>query len=280
MIAQRYRISAASVAELFEEYTAIADRKPWTSVATTDWSRLEPDRLTADQIDAVSFVTFIEDHLPGYVADYNRIFPVDDTASLEEFVHNRELYRFVVRWALEEDRHADVLTTYQVRAGLADSGELRLRLAREGIKRFSIGYVEPVQVFTYTLIQEKATQLYYQQLAAVLSEPVLRDIMLSLARDESRHYGFFARLVETYVRSAGPAVLPLIHQVLGEFKMPLATTLTNYWRRSLRVADTAGGYDYTDAFASLLQVVKRAGDGAAWSSGEELTSFLATADRL
>ncbi len=267
------------MAELFDEYTAVADRKPWTSTATTDWSKLEPDRLSADQVDAVSFVTFIEDHLPGYFADYNRIFPVDDTVALEEFVHNRELYRFVVRWALEEDRHADVLAAYQVRAGLADADELRVRLGREGIKKFSIGYAEPVQVFTYTLIQEKATQLFYQQLAGSLSEPVLREIMVSLARDESRHYGFFARLVETYVRSAGPAVLPLIQQVLAGFKMPLATTLSNYWRRSLRVAEAAGGYDHTEAFASLLQVVKRAADGAAWSDGEELATFLATADR-
>ncbi len=277
MIAAPYRLGAAELAALFEEYDAVADRKPWTSVQGTDWSRLRPERLTADQASAVAFVTFIEDHLPGYVADYQRIFPLDASVPLDEFAHNRELYHFVVRWALEEDRHAQVLAAYQMRAGLASADELRLRLAEEGVKPFSIGYVEPVQVFTYTLIQEKATQLYYQQLAAAVDEPVLRAILTDLARDESRHYGFFARLVETYVREGGPALLPRIREVLANFRMPLADTLTNYWRWSLRVSDTAGGYDYTDAFASLVQVVKRAADGPAWTDDRELATFLARA---
>ncbi len=279
MTAAAYRLGAPAVAALFDEYSAIADRKPWTSAGTTDWSRLEPARLSEEHVSAVAFVTFIEDHLPGYVADYHRIFPVDGSVPLEQFVHNRELYRFIVRWALEEDRHAHVLATYQVRAGLASADELRLRLAEEGIKPFSIGYVEPVAVFTYTLVQEKATQLYYQQLAAAVDEPVLKQILTDLARDESRHYGFFARLVEAYVREGGPALLPRIREVLADFRMPLATTLTNYWRWSLRVADAAGGYDYTEAFASLVQVVKRAADGPAWSSGGELTTFLAQVGR-
>ncbi|MEA2663708.1 MAG: acyl-[acyl-carrier-protein] desaturase [Candidatus Eremiobacteraeota bacterium] len=280
MIAAPYRLGAPAVAALFDEYSAVADRKPWTSVGATDWSRLRPEKLTEEHASAVAFVTFIEDHLPGYVADYHRIFPVDASVPLDEFVHNRELYRFVVRWALEEDRHAHVLATYQVRAGLASADELRLRLAEEGLKPFSIGYTEPVQVFTYTLIQEKATQLYYQQLAAAVDEPVLKQILTDLARDESRHYGFFARLVETYVRAGGPALLPRIREVLANFRMPLATTLTNYWRWSLRVSDAAGGYDYTDAFASLVQVVRRAADGPAWTGDGELTTFLAQAGTL
>ena len=279
MIGAPYRLSAAALAALFDEYSALADRKPWTSAAAVDWSALAPERLTAEHASAVAFVTFIEDHLPGYVADYHRIFPVDASVSLDEFVHNRELYRFVVRWALEEDRHAHVLATYQVRAGLATADELRRRLATEGIKPFSIGYTEPVAVFTYTLVQEKATQLYYQQLAAAVDEPVLARILLDLARDESRHYAFFARLVETYVREGGPALLPRIREVLANFRMPLADTLNNYWRWSLRVADAAGGYDYTDAFAALVQVVKRAADGPAWSDGAELSAFLTQVSR-
>lgn len=37
-------------------------------------------------------------------------------------------------------------------------------------------YDDYAQAFSYTLVQEKATQLFYQQLAHAASEPVLRQI--------------------------------------------------------------------------------------------------------
>jgi len=49
--------------------------------------------------------------------------------------------------------------------------------------------------FTYTLVQEKATQLFYQRFNAVATEPVLRDLLLRLARDEARHFAFYAELI-------------------------------------------------------------------------------------
>src|SRR5262249_33013094 len=148
---------------------------------------------------AVAFITYIEDHLPGYFLEYQRLFPVDAAAPPGDFLHNRELYRFSVKWAQEEDAHAHVLFAYQVRAGLADPDALRAKLGGAGQKPFRLGVPEPIQVFAYTLIQEKATQLFYQQLGHAVEEPVLKEILRQLARDEARHFAFFSRVVRAYL---------------------------------------------------------------------------------
>lgn len=218
--------------------------------------------LTDDQVAALRFVTFIEDHIPGYLADYLGGFPLDASVPEEAFTHNRELYRFLVRWAYEEEAHAHALSLYQVRAGLTTWPELRSTLAKEGAKPFSGGLTSPVQVFTYTLIQEKATQLFYQRFARVVQEPVLRRLLLDLSRDEARHFSFINQALEIYLVHLGPAALADVEHVLTHFRMPLADTLANYWRWSIRISD-AVGFDHTEAYEAVGRAVRRAFDGAA-----------------
>ena len=87
--------------------------RAWDVETAVDWAAADAGRLTEGQRSAVQFVTLIEDHLPGYFDVYHRHFPVDDSVDLPTFEHNRELYHFTVRWALEEDTHARALTRYQ-----------------------------------------------------------------------------------------------------------------------------------------------------------------------
>lgn len=248
--------------------------RPWDQYRDIDWTKLDPERLTEGHRSAVEFITFIEDHLPGYFALYEELMPVDGSVPVDEYIYNREYYHFTVKWAQEEDRHAHTLFAYQVRAGMATEAELRRRLAEEGRKRFEVPYRQPIQIFTYTLLQEKATQLFYQQLCQLVDEPVLRSLLTHLARDESRHFAFFSRLVEAHMRRNGPALAAPIREVLTSFKMPLATTLRNYWRWSLRLADVAGGYDHTEAYEELARIVQRAADGRTATYAEDLADLV------
>jgi hypothetical protein len=266
-------LDSSTLACLVDDYSATADSRGWNRFEAFAWEEIRAERLTADQRSAVAFMTYIEDHLPGYFAEYHRLFPVDETPAPAEFIHNRELYRFTVQWAHEEDRHAHTLFTYQVRSGLASAEELRRDLAVEGQKRFCLGQLEPVQAFTYTLVQEKATQLFYRQFASVVQEPVLRRILVHLARDESRHFAFFVKVVEAYLQQFGPAVIPAMKEVVRDFKMPLATTLRNYWRWALRI-EQAWGYDHTAAYEELVRVVKRTADARENSRAHDLTQFV------
>lgn len=83
-----------------------------------------------------------------------------------------------------------MLERYQVTSGLAEPQKLRESLAVEGRKRFDLPYDHAVQFFTYPLVQEKATQIYYQHLRQVVGDPLLKEILALLSKDEARHFSF------------------------------------------------------------------------------------------
>ncbi|MBM7774114.1 hypothetical protein JOD54_004318 [Actinokineospora baliensis] len=237
-----------------------------------DWSQADVSRLTEGQRSAVEFITIIEDHLPGYFALYDEHFPLNESVERDVFVHNRELYHFSIRWAQEEDTHARVLYRYQVESGLADAESLRQSLAVEGQKKFAVDYADAVQFFTYPLVQEKATQLYYQNLRQVIDEPVLAQILNRLSRDEARHFTFFADMLQRYLIRYGDEVVEPVRAVIADFRMPLADTIRGYWRWALKIADTAR-YDHTDAYDYLIKVLNRAVDARS-DKVTELVSFI------
>lgn len=272
--APNFRLPPEAMGELVDGYTRELGGRSWNTFSSFPWEQLQPERLTEDQRSVVSFITYIEDHLPGYFLEYQRLFPVDDSVPVEDFVHNREVYRFSVKWAQEEDAHAHALYTYQLRAGLESPEGLRRRLAEEGRKPFHLQHTQPIQIFTYTLIQEKATQLFYQQFAQVVEEPVLREILLQLVRDEARHFAFFSRVVEAYLQQAGAGLLPPIQEVLENFKMPLSDTLRGYWRWSLRIADAVGGYEHSAAYESLIRVINRCAEASTSSKAHDLAELV------
>ncbi|HET8683062.1 MAG TPA: acyl-ACP desaturase [Micromonosporaceae bacterium] len=264
-------------ADIDASVTAFMQASPaprrWDVETGFGWAGADAGRLTEGQRSAVQFISVIEDHLPGYFAGYQGYFPVDESVDRETFLHNRELYHFTVRWAMEEDSHARALFRYQVASGMADAGQLRADLAVEGRKTFLLPYEHAVQVFVYPLVQEKATQLYYQQLREVVGDPVLREVLTRLSRDEARHFSFFASVVSRYLQVHGDRVVEPIRDVIAQFRMPLADTMRGYWRWALRIAETAR-YDHTDAYEHLVRVMNRAVDAPS-DRLTELTSFVA-----
>jgi acyl-[acyl-carrier-protein] desaturase len=237
---------------------ALPPDRRWDGEHSLDWSRADAGRLTDGHRSAVRFVTMIEDHLPGYFDVYRRHFPVDGGVDPRVFTHHRELYHFTVRWAAEEDTHARALARYQTATGMTTAAALRDELAGPGAHAFDLDFAHPVQFFAYALVQEKATQIYYRQLRDVVDEPVLRDLLRLLARDEARHFAFFADVVQRYLRTYGDAVVGPIRDVVADFRMPLAD-MAGYWRWALRIADVAR-YDHTDAYGHLTDALDRAVD--------------------
>jgi acyl-[acyl-carrier-protein] desaturase len=231
----------------------------WDVETSFDWPRADAGRLTEGQRSAVRFVTFIEDHLPGYFALYQQHFPLTEDTDPAAFAHNRELYHFIVRWAFEEDTHARVLSRYQLESGMTDEVALRAALAEEGRKKFTMPYDQPVQYFAYALVQEKATQIFYSQLRGAVGDPVLRDVLNRLSRDEARHFVFFADVTSKYLREYGDSMVEPIREVIASFRMPLAETIKGYWRWALRISEVAR-FDHTDAYSHLTKVIDRAVD--------------------
>lgn len=252
-------IDTAGMAAAVDTFLAAQPpERRWDAEHTLDWSRADAGRLREGERAAVRFVTMIEDHLPGYFDVYHRRFPVDGSVDPGVFTHHRELYHFTVRWAAEEDTHARALARYQRAAGMVARDDLRTRLVGPGMARFDLDYDEPVQYFTYALVQEKATQIYYRRLRSVVDEPVLAHLLQLLARDEARHFAFFADVVSRYLRTYGDAVARPIRDVVADFRMPL-TDMAGFWRWALPMTDAAD-YDPSDAYPHLIDAVDRAVD--------------------
>ncbi len=251
-----------------------AGARQW-SVDDLAWDALRPEELTETDSSVVRFITFIEDHIPGYLTYFLEAFPVSGgDQAIEEFCFNREYFRFLISWANDEERHASVLTRYQIEAGISDPDTLMRELAEEGRKKFALPYETPVQAFTYTLVQEKATQLFYQRFKAVAAEPVLRDLLHRLARDEARHFAFYSELVGAYIERHGlGATVADLKDVLATFRMPLADTLKGYWRWSMKVAD-ATSYDHTEAYDALVRLVTGFAGESGRASAADLTEFV------
>jgi acyl-[acyl-carrier-protein] desaturase len=267
-------IDPGSMAGIVELSVRRQCRRQW-SIDDLNWAGLRPERLNEADRSAVRFITLIEDHIPGYLSFFLQTFPTTGAdQAIEEFCFNREYFRFLIAWASDEERHAAVLTRYQLEAGLSTRGELITTLAQAGRTSFSLPYEHPVQAFAYTLIQEKATQLFYQRFKAVVTEPVLRELLNLLARDEARHYAFYVDLLTAYLRRHGPkATVPDLREVLATFRMPLADTLDGYWRWSLRVADHAG-YDHTEAYEALARLIRQFAAGPGNASATDLIAFV------
>ncbi|AHH97310.1 hypothetical protein GCM10010174_72570 [Kutzneria viridogrisea] len=267
-------IDPARMRELTSRAVSRASTRQW-SIEELPWASLRPEELTDTDRSVVRFITFIEDHIPGYLTYFLEAFPVSGgDLAIEEFCFNREYFRFLISWANEEERHASVLTRYQVEAGINDPDTLMWELAEEGRKKFALPYETPVQAFTYTLVQEKATQLFYQRFKAVVTEPVLRDLLHRLARDEARHFAFYSELVGAYVQRHGlAATVPDIKDVLATFRMPLADTLKGYWRWSMKITD-ATSYDHTEAYDALVRLVDDFATAGGRAAGADLTEFV------
>lgn len=229
---------------IVSSFNQIADDNNWNRFTSLPWEQLKPELLTEGQKGAVVFVSYVEDHLPGYFQEYQKLFPIEEAKTTPEAIHNRELFRFIVRWGYEEDKHAQVLSLYQNKSGIEPSEEvLEERMILENMKSFSIGFSKPIQVFTYTLLQEKATQMYYQSLARKVEEPVLAKLLNYLTKDEARHYSFFCQVVEGFLKNSEEDVLELIEEVIFSYKMPLHNTMSDYRRKAILMAREAPEYD-------------------------------------
>ncbi|PXX58105.1 fatty acid desaturase [Nocardia tenerifensis] len=244
------------------------------NLADVRWGAIEPGALTRSDEFVIRFTTFIEDHIPGYVTSLLANFPVvGEDIDLDEFCGNREYFRFLMAWAYDEERHASALTHYQIAAGLADEEELLRELAAEGRKQFQELPGTPLEAFVYTMVQEKATHLFYQRFHAVAQEPVLRDLLQRLGRDEARHFALYRDLVAAYLRRHGTRTLPHLKNVLENFKMPLTASLTDYWRWSL-CAPKSVRFDVTDAYEPVGRLVRELVDSPGSPDVDDLLSFI------
>lgn len=254
-----------------DDYLRANDNRGYNRYTDFDWATLK-DSVTDSglkdvHIGAVETAMLVEDHIPGYGSEYIRIFMVDETRSDEEAWQCRGMLHFVFRWIAEEDRHAHVLELWLRNCGRRDDRALTDLMVSECKKRYTAPSDDPTRLFTYTCVQEKATQLYYSCLRQSVDEPVLRSVLAKLAQDEARHCGFFSQFVLDALQDANARQVAEMKDVLQHFSMPLAMMLDNYKRKAIQMKRAARGYDYMEALSHFASLVKKATDSRSTARG-------------
>jgi acyl-[acyl-carrier-protein] desaturase len=243
------------------DYLRRADRMGWSPYDLVEQNQIatlaRPERITEVQLSALKTVLYVEDHLPGYLAEHLRLL-TDPDVSAEQQIINRKLLRFSFRWVSEEDRHSHVLSMYLTKTGLMKEAELEADLLQERKTSYAFPYERVLDTFVYLALQEKATTFYYRALAKDIDEPLLKLILSKMAADEASHGAFFYKLLIQYFQGDFDALARRISAVSNDFKMPVQNGLRNYRRQLLNMMRAAPSYRHPDVFTHMMRAVDRA----------------------
>lgn len=243
-----------------------------------DWAAVRGELLTEEQVAALKTAMLVEDHIPGYSSAYHRMFALDPGLPSEDLAFRRQMLHFVFRWSFDEDRHAHVLENYLRASGRVDESALEREMLAAVVKPYIAPHLDPMQMAVYTVIQEKATQVFYSCLGEAVSEPILKDLMRRLSEEEARHCAFFADLLRLYLARPEGVDYARVKEAVSAFKMPLHDILADYKRRAIVMMRAAPGYHYRDAFALIEQSVRRFADARGDSRSQTLLDLLAALD--
>jgi acyl-[acyl-carrier-protein] desaturase len=266
------------------DYLTANDHTGYNRFTDFDWNSLQDSvhqsNLKDLHVGAVETAMLVEDHIPGYASEYIRVFMLDEDRTDAEAWTCRQMLHFVYRWVAEEDRHAHCLELWLRNCGRRDADALTTLMVTEGKKHYTVPHEDPTQLFTYTTLQEKATQLYYSCLRSAVDEPVLRSVLRKLSQDEARHCHFFSQLALDGLRSAGSRQIVQIREALEQFQMPLAMMMENYKRKAIQMKRAARGYDYRDALDHFSRLVKQSMEARAHARSGNLQDLLLFTQQL
>ncbi len=202
--------------ELYQLHLERAKDIDW---AYTDFLPLEEYRsspelipkLSPSILSAVELAVLTEVNLPWFTTILSAVFK-GSWSVLTEFIHT---------WTSEEDAHSLLLEVYLLLGGNGDPrarAALRKQVIRTGL---TATLDNEVQALVYTAIQERATQVYYLDLAraAEKEDKGLAAVLRRLAKDESLHYSFYREAVKLHIMADPNWVYP-IADIMLRFEMP------------------------------------------------------------
>jgi acyl-[acyl-carrier-protein] desaturase len=126
-------------------------------------------------------------------------------------------------WTAEEDRHGGVLRDYARDARLFRFRDIEMMQYAYQEAGFHPAWDrDPYKVFTYTSLQERATQTTHANTGkhAGVHEPTLQGILTSIAADEARHYSFYRRIFKGLLDVDVNRALQSALQILPSIDMP------------------------------------------------------------
>jgi acyl-[acyl-carrier-protein] desaturase len=242
--------------ELYKTHMERTARIDWSYHDLIPWERgrnfktdpWHPSQATISPELAVAVETALltEVNLPWFTAGLTNVF----AGSLEV------LQDFVRTWTSEEDQHSDILQTYLIVTRNGDP--MRLHNLRKTVVRnaWTPGEASAFEGMAYTTIQELSTQAFYVSVArkADQEDPLLANILRTIAKDETLHYAFYREAVKAHLEINPNYVWPLC-DVLMDFFMP-GHLMPEFSERQKIIAAGAN-YGIAEYYKHVIEVIVR-----------------------
>jgi acyl-[acyl-carrier-protein] desaturase len=159
-------------------------------------------------------------------------------------------------WTAEEDRHGAILRDYARDARIFRMREVEMMQFAYQNAGFYPGWDrDPLRVFAYTSLQERATQYTHRNTGKMVGqdEPVLLGITTQIAADEARHFIFYRQLFKEAIEMVPEMALQSLNAILTSFEMPGAAMPTfNEMSEVVRRAKIFGPWEYKEIVEEAL----------------------------
>ncbi|MCX6021752.1 MAG: acyl-ACP desaturase [Chloroflexi bacterium] len=245
----------------FNTFFRTSERVMW-KFSAVPWDKIERDKITEDDINAVRAAMLVESHNPIY-----------SKVLLDYFAQDHEMAAFVVTWAYEELKHYGVLRTWLEATGMVDQVALEKELSE--VRAGPWGDIESkfsvVQSFSYTMLQEELTGLFYQKFMHRIKEPVLKHIITLIMRDEYRHCQWYLQKAQQ-VLASGKGHIEEVYEMFMNFEMPGPTFIEEYGKHGqamLKVAPPDAN-TFRDVMQKIYDLTGRRQFAKLWNSGPYL----------
>jgi acyl-[acyl-carrier-protein] desaturase len=227
------------------------DLIPWERGRNYRTDPYHPSQATISPELAVAVETahLTEINLPWFTTGLTETF----SGSLEP------LQNFVRTWTSEEDQHSNILESYLLVTRNTDP--VRFHKVRKIVVRdaWTPEWGTPFEGMVYTTIQELATQAFYVNVARKADEedPVLANILRTIAKDETLHYTFYREAVKAHLQIDPNYVWPLV-DVLINFSMP-GRLMPDFDERQKIIA-VGSNYGIAEYYRQVVEVLVKLWD--------------------
>jgi acyl-[acyl-carrier-protein] desaturase len=166
------------------EYVPFDQGENFAFLGGHDWDSSQvtlPKHVT----DALEILLITKDNLAGYHREI-----------VEHFILEEKWGRWIGRWTAEEHLHAIALRNYLVVTREIDPAANEDVRVEHVMKGYRADRYTQVETLVFMAFFERAHAVFCRNLAAHIDEPVLRELIERIAKDEERHEEFFANLVQ------------------------------------------------------------------------------------
>jgi acyl-[acyl-carrier-protein] desaturase len=214
---------------LFRDYFDRAEKKRrWSIKDDIPWDQCNPS-LAPAVADVLETFCSVELYLPDYLS---KLIPQVRT--------NRGRSWMLANWGYEECKHSMVFGDWLVRSGHRTEERMADLEGEVFSYEWNLPYDNARAMVVYTMFQELATGLHYNNLRRIVGEkndPALCKALSLVATDEHAHYDFFRRLVKIYLDDDRPGTLEQLRRVANTFSMPAVHMLADSRKRMQEVKD-------------------------------------------